>query len=64
MYTTNITSARAIKRVTTISLIPAVIANVVSKEMSYCMLSGNDFDISSICPLIMLASSVALDPGA
>ena len=62
--TTNITRANAMKRVTIISLIPAVMASVVSIEMVKRMLSGKDLDKSSIVCLAILASSVAFDPGA
>ncbi|MBA7666035.1 hypothetical protein ES703_74110 [subsurface metagenome] len=62
--TTRITNARAINKVWIISAMPAVMARVVSRDMSYLILSGKDPDSSSIVFLTFSASSTALEPGA
>ncbi len=46
------------------SLIPASIAFVVSKETVYFILSGNSPANKLISSFIVCANSVALDPGA
>ena len=63
MNTTRITSAMAWNRVITISLMPSVIARVVSSETMYSMSSGKSADISSITATIFSASSRPLAPG-
>ena len=45
MNTTRITKTSAIIKVTTISLIPAVIGSVVSSATSYLTLSGKFFEV-------------------
>ena len=64
MNTTRITRTKAIIRVTTISLIPAVMGSVVSKPTSYFTLSGKFFERTSISAITFLAKSTAFDPGA
>ncbi len=61
--TTRITSVIAWNRVITISLMPSVIARVVSRDTMYSMSSGKSADISSITATISSARSRPLAPG-
>jgi len=62
--TTRITRIKAMIKVTTISLMPAVIGAVESSETSYLILSGKSFASTSISAIAISASSTALEPGA
>ena len=64
MNTTSITSSKAIIKVSIISAIPAVIGAVASRETSYLIPSGNDFESSCIAAFTFSASSTAFEPGA
>ena len=57
-------STRAIIRVSTISLMPAVIGLVASMEISYVMLWGKEPASSAMVLLMVSARATALDPGA
>ena len=62
--TTKITRARAITRVSMISLIPLVMGSVASSDTSYRIPLGKDLDSWPITDRICLARFTALDPGA
>ncbi len=63
MKTTRITSATAWNSVTMISLMPASMASVVSREISYSRSLGKSLAISIISALIFFASSRPLASG-
>ncbi|MND50246.1 hypothetical protein D3C80_412120 [compost metagenome] len=63
MKTTKITNITASNKVWTISLIPALMAAVVSSETSYFKFGGKRFPSSSMVAFTLSATSNALEPG-